>query len=154
MCYGGLHHMTISGNHMHHNRTGMLHGGGCAEDVISGVITKNVFQQNEIALHITKGGAKSAHIRHNTYSENGTAIILDASGATLQNETINGGRIGVQLVDSGDGSLVKCRIGVEVPNTEANILVEMEKGHLILRTCTLGGPKKIVGNQKVVQIKP
>jgi len=154
MCYGGLHHMTISGNHMHHNRTGMLHGGGCAEDVISGVITKNVFQQNEVALHITKGGAKSAHIRHNTYSENGTAIILDASGATLQNETINGGRIGVQLVDSGGGSLVKCRIGVEVPNTEANILVKTEKGRLILRTCTLGGPKKIVGNQKAVQIKP
>ena len=154
MCYGGLHHMTISGNHIHHNQTGMIHGGGCAEDVISGVITKNVFQQNEVALHITKNGAKSAHIRHNTYSDNDTAIILDTSSATLQNETINGGRIGIQLTDSGGGSLVKCRIGVEAPNTVANILAETEKGRLILRACTLGGPTKIVGNLKAVQIKP
>ncbi len=117
MSYGGLHHLTISGNHIDHNGTGMLHGGGCAEDIISGVITKNVFQQNEVALYITKAGAKSVNVSHNTYTNNGTAITLDASGATLQNETINGGRIGIGLTDSGGGSLVKCRIGVEEPNT-------------------------------------
>ena len=48
-------------------------------------------------------------------------------------------------------TLKNCRIGIDKPNSESNINVEVEKAKVLVEGCKLGGPAKIVGNKKAVQ---
>jgi uncharacterized metal-binding protein len=148
----GINRLIVSANRIHDNKTGFLHQAGC-EIPGSAVITKNRFEKNDVAFHLTTHGSRQVQIIGNTYLDNDIAIVLDCKGAKFENETISGGRVGVKLDQAGGGRLVNCRIGVEKPNAKANVLAaEAAKRALVLQGCTLGGPTRIAGNEAAVVV--
>ena len=149
--------LQISGNTFRKNKRGLdIRGGGYTK----AWITNNQFIENEIGFDIRGRGGNLTDISGNRYTDNGIGInvIFNHQEATFRNETINGGRVGVRLEKlTGNAdktthvTLKDCRIGIDKPNSESNINVEVEKAKVLLQGCKLGGPAKIVGNTKAVQ---
>ena len=149
--------LQISGNTFRKNERGLdIRGGGYTK----AWITNNQFIENEIGFDIRGRGGNLTDISGNRYTDNGIGInvIFNHQEATFRNETINGGRVGVRLEKlTGNAdktthvTLKDCRIGIDKPNSESNINVEVEKAKVLLQGCKLGGPAKIVGNTKAVQ---
>ncbi len=149
--------LRITENTFRKNGRGLdIRGGGYTK----AWITNNQFIENEIGFDTRGRGGNLTDISGNRYTDNGIGIsvIFNHQEATFRNETINGGRVGVRLEKlTGNAdktthvTLKNCRIGIDKPNSESNINVEVEKAKVLVEGCKLGGPAKIVGNKKAVQ---
>jgi len=126
-------------------------------------LTGNQFIGNDIGMEVRWLGGSLTDISGNTYQDNGIGISLMYGNqeVAFREETINGGRVGIRIEKEGASKsktvravFENCRIGVDRPNTEADILAETPHATITLKACVLGGPKKIVGEAGTVKLTP
>ena len=153
MLFWTLNRVTISGNRIDNNKVGISLQGSQGEPG-GAFITKNSLRQNGIGLHVLYRGGTGVKIQENSYTNNDIAILFDKP-ATVKNETISGGRIGVKLGNDSRGSqLIQCRIGTDHPTKKADIMVESEKSSLTLQGCRFGNKKNIIAHPRGIHEAP
>ena len=153
-----MENLRIADNVFRNNAVGIDVRGGAYKKAW---ITGNRFEGNQIGFDMRWRGGSLTEIAGNTYVDNDVAISLMANHqeVVFQNEVISGGRIGIRI--EGDrvnkskttrATFTKCRIGVDKPTQEANLLVEKPVAQIKLKACKLGEPRKIAGHAETVEV--